>query len=135
MPVDDADLFSVLQAKLRRYPHVRYEAAPDQMRILPLNQDGFRIDVVLHAQVYSVWFEGWYKQFQSAADAIECIELALSESARLEVWVRGNTQYRWIFQRRSERGWDTVGARSAVFRPFWRRRRVLHLQNQLLEAA
>ena len=132
---DDADLIDVLQAKLRRYPHVRYEGSAYHLSILPLDEHGFRIDVIVRQHSYSVSCDGWYTQFREASDALDCVELALSESTRLEVWVRGKTRYRWILQRRSKQGWATVGERTALLRPFWRRRRIVYLQNRLLEAA
>ena len=133
--VDDDDVIALLQGKLRKHPHVRYEASPSHITILPLDATGFGVEVILQPHWYSVRCDGWYGAFANATDAVAFVELALSESARLEVWIRGETAYRWTFQKRQGRGWEPVSGRRSIWAPFWRRRRILYLQNRLLEAA
>src|SRR5918996_4804532 len=126
-PLDDGDIIEAIQGKLRRYPHVRYEASPSHILIFPLDDTGFRVEVLVFLWSYLVRCEGWYSQFARAEDALECVEHALGVTTRLEVWLRGRTAYRWILQRRRKQGWSTVSDRRSLLVPFWRRRRIVHL--------
>jgi hypothetical protein len=84
---------------------------------------------------FAVNCDGWHREFQDFDAALSCFTAALSDSTRLEVWLRGSTPYNWTLQRRAGRGWEDISAVSSWFVAFWHGRRIIYLQNHLLEAA
>ena len=71
-------------------------------------------------------------EFTDADSANRYILRGLSEYYRLRVASRGNVDYRWTIQYKELNGWidgSTVG----IFRyPFWKRKKVRYLQNNLI---
>jgi hypothetical protein len=96
---------------------------------------GFTVIFRELADSFQVVCDGWYAHFEFADEAVTCFLDALSRATRLRVTLRGPTPYRWQLERRVAERWLPLVERARVWSPFWRRRSVVYLQNQLLEAA
>jgi hypothetical protein len=136
----DSDPLAAVQGILRRYPQAKCQDSPEHVTVLPANDQGFAVEFVVQESRsqptrYAVNCDGWHKEFSDFDEALSCFTSALSDSTRLEVWLRGSTPYSWTLQRRAPRGWESLGTASSWQLAFWRPRRVLYLQNHLLEAA
>ena len=134
----DTDPLAAIQAILRRYPQAKCEDSPQHVVVFPANDQGFAVEFVVresHPVRYAVNCDGWHKEFSTLDDALGCFTSALSDSTRLEVSLRGSTPYRWTLQLRGPRGWQRLGTTSTWQLAFWRPKRIIYLQNHLLEAA
>ena len=134
------DPLAAIQAILRRYPQAECEDSPKHVTVLPLDDEGFAVEFVVAEQRsgvarFAVSCDGWHREFLDFDNALACFTSALSDSTRLEVWVRGSTPYKWTLQRRARRGWESMGSVGSWFVPLWRRRRIIYRRNHLLEAA
>ncbi len=137
MPDTFTDPIAALQAKLVKYPQVRYEIVGNRITLYPVDTRGFRISLIEQARAerYTVAFEGWHEAFGDPAEALECVAFGLSEACRLQVWSRGRVDCRWVLERRRGTEWVPASTIGLWFFPFWRRPRVRCLQNRVLEAA
>ncbi len=135
VPQSPIDAIAALQALLRRYPHVQYTATAKQLTIHPVTADGFEILLSVESQTYRVAFEGWHESYPDVGEALDVIGLGLSPTARLEVQYCGRAPHRWTLQVDRGGQWVSVSDVGLLFYPFWRSRRVRHLQNRLLQAA
>jgi hypothetical protein len=136
----DPDPLAAVQAILRRYPQARCQDSPQHVTVLPANDQGFAVEFVVQESGsrptrYAVNCDGWHKEFRDIDAALNCFIAALSDSNRLEVWLRGSNPYRWTLEHRARHGWESLGTISSWQLAFWRPRRILYLQNHLLEAA
>ena len=134
----DTDPLAAIQAILRRYPQARCEDSPQHVTVFPADEQGFAVEFVVRESSpvrYAVNCDGWHKEFSALDEALACFTSALSESTRLEVTLRGSTPYRWTLQLRGRRGWESLGTTSTWQLAFWRSKRIMYLQNHLLEAA
>jgi hypothetical protein len=130
-----ADPLAAVQALLRRYPQLKYDASATDLLIHPPDANGFGVGLRSHAGRYRVICDGWHEDFTDLAAATECLLLALSPRARLEVWYRGRTPYRWQLQVAEGGAWRGLTSFRSLLFPYWRAARKVYLQNRPLEAA
>jgi hypothetical protein len=126
---------ATLQAKLIRYPHVRYRIAANRIVIAPVDAHGFEVQLVDAGAQWLVQFEGWHESFEAAADALECAALGLSDACRLAIELRGRCACKWTLQVRAGDGWRSISTVGLLLVPFWRPRTVVYRQNRVLLAA
>jgi hypothetical protein len=96
---------------------------------------GFAIELQSRRNRYTVRLDGWSRTFDRDDDALDCMELALSDACRLAVTCRGNTPVAWTLEVREYGMW--VPHRRVLRRlvPFWRRERMEYRQNDLIRRA
>lgn len=129
------DPVAVLQAMLRPYPQLQYDAGADWIRIHPADATGFTVEIRVQGAGAMVRLDGWHDQLDTVDEALELAERALTGVLRLAVWQRGSTRYRWQAELLQAGQWVPAGSVGLLFYPFWRRSQMFHLRNQVLKAA
>ena len=126
------DLISRVEAKLAKYPEVRYTATPSSIRIEALDGSGFEVSLEVRPGVFVVHFDGWHEEFTSADDALNCLAFGLSDSCRLAVTYRGAMPTKWVLESRQGENWSPNSETGLLIFPFWRRSRVVYKRNHVL---
>ena len=78
--------------------------------------------------------DGWTRTFDRDDDALDCMELALSDACRLAVTCRGNTPVAWTLEVREYGMWVPHRRVRRRLVPFWRRERTEYRQNDVISA-
>jgi hypothetical protein len=126
------DPIEEIKTKLRKYPHLKYESDASSIRVLPMSDDGFTVELEGTHGRYTVSFNGWHENFNDAAEALDCFAFGLSDQCRLKEYRAGNFAYRWAVESKQDGQW-VVDSETALFIfPFWRRSEVVYLQNRLI---
>lgn len=125
-----------IQAKLAKYPGVRSELADSgegrRLTVLPQNADGFAVSLVERPGHWTVAYDGWHEEFETADEALACFAFGLSAECRLRVEYRGTAAVKWTVEALAAGQW-AEDSTTGLFHPFvWRRRRVRYLQNHLV---
>jgi len=126
-------LVEEIRTKLLKYPDVCYEMADKRIRVLPSSEQGFKVELFEpQNSFYMIFFNGWHEEFTDSAKALDCFGLGLSTQCRLREYSRGNYAYKWELEVKQSTGWRRQSTTVFIFIPFWRKKRVRVLQNQLL---
>jgi hypothetical protein len=125
------DAISEIKAKLVKYPKARYIEEPTSIEVQPEDESGFPVSLHVNDDSFTVHFAGWHEHFDSQDEALNCFVFGLSEACRLQVVYRGSTPTKWILEHQSEGSWIKDSETGLIFFPFWRARRIVHLQNRL----
>jgi hypothetical protein len=121
-----------IKARLRKYPHVRYEVRASSISVLPASDDGFTVGLEVGESQYTVFFNGWHEHFQEQEEALDCFAFGLSDECRLEECRRGNFAYRWTVESKQNDKWVADSVTGLFLFPFWRSKNVRYLQNNLI---
>ena len=124
-----------IKERLRKYPHVQYEADASSISVLPTSNDGFTVDLDVNQGQYSVSFNGWHEVFEKEDEALECFAFGLSDECRLKECRRGNFAYRWTVESKENGKWVADSETGLFFFPFWKPKKVCYLQNNLIASA
>ena len=124
-----------IKERLRKYPHVTYEADAFSVRVLPTSNDGFTVSLDINQNEYSVSFNSWHENFQKEDEALDCFAFGLSDECRLKEFRRGNFAYRWTVESRQNGSWVADSETGLFLFPFWKPKKVCYLQNNLIAAA
>jgi hypothetical protein len=126
-----------LKDKLKAYPEVKYEETAGEIRVCAANEKGFEVGIVCGDEDEClVSFEGWHEDFRKnqADDAIGCFLWGLTNKVRIKVTSRGGVDYHWTVQHFEEGKWQSCGVVGLLWFPFWRKKTVRYLQNDLIKA-
>lgn len=121
-----------IKVKLEKYPHVRYESDESSISVLPTSDDGFTVSLYEHESDFTVSFNGWHEEFQGRDEALNCFAFGLSPECRLKEVRRGNFVYKWTVESREDGMWAEDATTGLFLFPFWRKKEVRYLQNDLL---
>ena len=124
-----------IKERLRKYPHVTYEANDSSITVLPISNDGFTVGLSVNQSQYTVFFNGWHEDFQKEGEALDCFAFGLSNECRLKEFRRGKFAYRWIVESKQNGGWVADSETGLFLFPFWKPKRVCCLQNNLIVSA
>jgi hypothetical protein len=124
-----------IKERLRKYPHVRYEATSSSISVLPASNDGFTVGLDVSQSQYTVSFNGWHEDFQKEDDALDCFAFGLSDECRLKECRRGNFAYRWTVESKQDGNWVADSETGLFLFPFWKPKKVCHLQNNLIASS
>jgi hypothetical protein len=128
------DPIAQLKTRLEEYPSVRYRESQNSLEVEPVDDSGFSVGLQVSDGRFTVFFDSWHEEFDSAEEALNCLAFGLSESCRLAVEYRGTAPVKWIVEYRKDGSWVADSATGLLFSPFWRIRRVVHKQNHLIPA-
>jgi hypothetical protein len=118
--------------KLSRWPGLVYSATRHRLHIPVQAPGGFAIRIQARRRYTLVQFEGWTRRFDRDDDALECLELGLSDSCRLAVTLRGQTPVAWTVEMWEYGMWAPHHRAASWLVPFWRPRRIEHRQNRVI---
>jgi hypothetical protein len=134
MPSETMDPIAEIKARLAKYPRSRYVETPTSIEVQPADESGFPVGLELAGSGFVVNFSGWHEHFHSRTEALNCFAFGLSADCRLCVVYRGSTPTKWIVETHKDGSWIPESETGLLVFPFWRRRRIAHLQNRLLRA-
>ena len=121
-----------IKAKLQKYPHVKYESDRNSISVFPASDDGFTVSLTVHSDSYTVSFNGWHEDLQSEEEALNCFAFGLTSDCRLKEYRRGNFAYKWTVESQEHGEWVEDGTTGLFLFPFWMRKEVRYLQNDLI---
>jgi hypothetical protein len=117
---------------LRGFPEIPYEFREDAIRVLKRSDNGYEVALLIQPQRYTVCLATWHTEFGDEYDAVGTFFAGLTDQYRLEVFRRGNVDYRWRIQYQEFNHWKNGSIVGVFFYPFWKRKRVRYLQNDWL---
>jgi hypothetical protein len=126
------DVIEELAERLKNIPGARYEVEGDSITVLPTSPDGFTVSAVKNGDGYTVFFNGWHEDFESAEETVTVFGLGLSDECRLREYRRGSFVYRWTVEFLEDGQWEEQSTTGLLLFPFWRRPQMRYLQNGLL---
>jgi hypothetical protein len=127
-------LIEEIKAKLQKYPHAKFESDGNSISVFPTSNDGFTVSLTVNQDSYTVSFDGWHEDFQDNEEALNCFAFGLSSDCRLKEYRRGNFAYKWIVESKENDGWVEDSTTGLFLFPFWMRKEVRYLQNNLISA-
>jgi hypothetical protein len=118
--------------RLRAYPNVKYESTASLITVMPASDGGFKVALETARDRYTVFFNGWHEDFRDPVEALECFAFGLSDECRLKESRRGTFPYRWTLEIKQDEQWVAESETGLLLFPFWKRRNVVYLQNNLI---
>lgn len=109
-----------IKATLGKHPNLCYEESADSISVLSQDGDGFPVSLAMNGDVFVVSFAGWHEEFDTEAEALDCVAFGLSESCRLLVASRGSFDYRWTVEGHVDGRWKSMSTTGRRLAPFWR---------------
>ena len=125
-PIDE------IKVRLRRYPSAKYESNASSISVLPASDAGFTVSLDVARGRYTVSFNGWHEEFSDAGEALDCFAFGLTEECRLKEYRRGKFSYRWLVESKQNGKWVADSETGLLIFPFWKRKEVVYLQNNLI---
>lgn len=122
-----------IKTRLLKHPHVKYESDQTSISVLPASAAGFTVVFEVTEGPYVVYFNGWHEDFEDVGKALECFAFGLSDECRLKEYRRGKYAYRWAVEAKEGDRWVTDSTTALVIFPFWKRKQVVYLQNDLIK--
>lgn len=123
-----------IKANLQKYPHAKSESNSSSISVFPTSDDGFTVGLTVNQDSYTVSFDGWHENFQDKEEALNCFAFGLSPDCRLKEYRRGNFAYKWIVESKENGGWVEDSTTGLFLFPFWMKKEVRYLQNDLIGA-
>lgn len=121
-----------IKTRLQKYPHVKFESSDSSISVFPTSAGGFTVELYGGPGGYRVSFNGWHDEFTDAEEALQCFSFGLSDDCRLKEYRRGNFAYRWVVESKENGEWVADSETALVLFPFWKRKQVVYLQNNLI---
>lgn len=121
-----------IKARLEHIPAIKYMIEDDAITVFPASADGFEVSLHENENFYLVNFGGWHEVFRNEQEAMDYFTFGLSSDCRLKVFYRGDVPYRWVVEARHGETWKKENKVRLLFYPFWRKQKVIYLQNRLL---
>lgn len=125
-------VIEMIKTKLQNYPQAKYESNDHSVKVFPRNENGFTVSLFLNEGDYTVSFNGWHENFQTAEEALNCFAFGLSSDCRLKEYVRGGFAYKWHLEHKVDSIWVKESETGLFFFPFWRKLEIRYLQNDLI---
>ncbi len=124
-------VFKAIKKKLLKYPDLKYEQDDNSLAVMP--EGGFTVSIYENETGYTVCLEGWHKEFSDHDDALNCFAFGLSDQCRLKILQRGRFPYKWTLQYLEGDDWVDDTTTGLMFFPFWRKKTVVYLQNNVIQ--
>ena len=122
-----------IKGRLKKYPQVRYESDASSITVVPSSPDGFAVTLVVNAaNSYTISFNGWHEDFEDAEEVLNAFAFGLSDECRLKEFRRGRFAYRWTMESLEDGRWEEQSTTGLLLFPFWMKKSVRYLQNNLL---
>ena len=122
----------VIRAKVAKYPSLGVDESEGWIGVLPVGEGCFQVALRLKASGFTVFFEGWHEEIEREEEALELFARGLSSSTRLQVVSHGGVDHRWTAEFLNDGAWERGNITGLFFFPFWRRRVVRYLQNDVI---
>jgi hypothetical protein len=122
-----------IKAKLAKYPDTSFRIEGNSIFVCPEGENGFEVGLIQAEGEYTVCFEGWHETFSNENEALNCFSFGLSTKCRLKEFRYGDFAYKWVVESNQKGSWIEYGTTGLLLFPFWRKKSVVYLQNQLVD--
>ena len=130
------DLVEEIKKRLSKYPDARFESDASSITVSPNSPNGFSVALVVNnSSGYTISFEGWHEEFDDEEEALSVFALGLSDECRLQEHRRGAFAYKWTMECLEDGKWIQQSTTGLLVFPFWMKKSVRYLQNNLLSRA
>lgn len=130
------DLIVEIKKRLSKYPDAHYFGDASSITVLPSSPNGFSVSIEANlGNSYTISFEGWHEEFEDAEEALNVFALGLSDECRLREHRRGSFAYKWTMESFEDGEWTEQSTTGLLLFPFWMKKSVRYLQNDLLHRA
>jgi hypothetical protein len=123
-----------IKGRLEKYPHANFETGDHYVRILPLSEDGFTVELIIENGGCTVHFNGWHERFDTIEEGLNCFALGLCTDCRLRVHYRWGFAYKWTVEYKEGDEWVEDCTTGLLIYPYFGKKRIRYLQNRLIEA-
>jgi hypothetical protein len=120
-----------IREKLKSYPSVEFKETADSITVLPNSNEGFEVRLDDNGETYTVSFEGWHEEFESAEEALDCFAFGLSSECRLKELRKDGSPYRWIVESKVDGSWTGDSETGLLIYALWKRSEIVYRQNRL----
>jgi hypothetical protein len=93
-----------IKRRIQKYPQAQFEIEGNRATFLPSDDNGFKVTLVDNTPNYTVSFDSWHEEYDTAEDALDCFAFGLSEDCRLKISSRGNFAHAWSVEEQDEDG-------------------------------
>ena len=127
----------VIKQKLEKFPEIKFEEGEGFLKVFPKDTKGFfvSIDKMVKENELTVSYAGvevWNNHCADDPEAIRWFFFGLSNKCRLKFCYCGDVLYREIIESHFENDWCSENISGSIFYPFWRKRRIEYLSNDLI---
>lgn len=129
------DPIAEIRERFKKYPDARYEAGDGWIRYVPCSENGFVVELQALDEEVIVAFDGWHEHFPDNETALNCFAFGLSDACRLKIVSRGGRPHKWIVEELQNGYWVADSETGLLFFQFWRRPRVIYLQNAIIKTS
>ena len=126
------NIFQEIRDKLNDYQGFEIEESTNKLIVIQLSESSFKVSMYTDDDRYTVYYEGWHTQFKDEDEAIKCFLFGLSSDCRLKVTYAGEVAVRWADEALDRTEWVTHDETGSFFYPFWRRKSVRYLSNNII---
>ncbi|MDP6969131.1 MAG: hypothetical protein QGG88_08470 [Gammaproteobacteria bacterium] len=124
------DVYQEIRERIKKYPNALLTEESYGLSVTP--EGGFTVWIASNDKYYSVGFEGWHEDFDSAEEALECFAWGLSNKCRLKIYNKGTNSYKWVTQSLENDEWENVSTTCLLFFAFWKKSNIIYKQNNLI---
>jgi len=134
-------ILSDIKDKLDRRPYLKYELGDRHILVEKPSENGFDVGFYVEEDEFIVGYYGWHEHFgfDEMDRALDCFAFGFSRDCRLKVVSRGKMDYKCILEYLEGGEWKWDSEVGVLFKPFWRflafpfwrRKQVRYLQNEL----
>ena len=127
------NLFEEIKSKLKDVSDIETIEEDRCFSVILKASNSFDVSLHIDEEEYTVCFgDGWHEHFSSEEEALRCFFYGLTDKYRMKILIRGGKPYRWIVETFDEGNWEFVSSTGLLFFPFWRKKEVKILQNNVL---
>lgn len=121
-----------IRERLKKHPALKVRYSDNAVTIEPQAPNGFSVSLEESHGKYTVSFDGWHEEFDTAEEALDCFALGLSDQCRLRVELKGGVAYRWTLEFLVKGAWMEDSTTGSLLYPFWMQRQVIFRQNSVI---
>ena len=121
-----------IKGMLQRFPQISFEASINGIKVLPISNTGFTVEIIKDIEQYTVFFGGWHQSFTDAEEAINCFWFGLSTGCRLKEYRRWGFAYRWALEYKEAGEWIEDSRTTLLLFPYIGAKKVRVLQNRVI---
>jgi hypothetical protein len=123
-----------IKEQLEKFPDVEithnYE---NSISVKPKDESSFPVTLTIDDNKYTINFKGWYRDFFTEDEALDCFAFGLSNDCRLKVISVNKIEYRWILELKEAGKWVEDSEANLSLFPFWKKKKITYYRNKLLK--
>lgn len=96
---------------------MRFLREGELLRVFPRDEGGFEVTLARTPAGWAVSFDGWYQEFTTEDQAVECVAFGMSDACRLRSWHRDGQPMRWTVEACIEGEWIEGRTTGLLFFP------------------